>query len=503
MPNPNHVKKLKCGVKNWNDWRENDPDLIPDLSGVYFIGANLGGGDRWELRRWLFKYDEIYEEENIQIRSIFADAKRLIDNLDDIDGENLFLNNLKIEGVSFAQVNLSRANLRGANLIDVDLSRANLSEADLTGANLRRANLDGAVLYKADLRDTDLQDTNLENSFLVNSNLSGINLREKNLSSLNLCGAKLLSVDLRNANLSGSNLEYVNFRNADLRDTDFRDANLSGALLKNVNLSGANLEGANLTGTDLRDVTLDGANLAGAILQDAVLCGSINNVNLANAKKLESVRHIRPSSISLQTIELAKGDIPVNFLRGCGLTDLQIETTKLANPGLDSSQVTDIVYRIHQLYMGVGIKFYTCFISYNNVDHNFAQRLHADLQKSGVQCWFAPEDMKIGDRIRSTIDAQIRIRDKLLVILSENSIRSEWVGDEVEATLEEEKERNRLILFPIRLDDVVLNTREDWAAKIKRRRHIGDFSGWKTASEYQKAFDRLLDDLRASPRLEK
>ena len=101
-------------------------------------------------------------------------------------------------------------------------------------------------------------------------------------------------------------------------------------------------------------------------------------------------------------------------------------------------------------------------------------------------------------RARGYEDHQIRLRDKLLIILSENSIKSEWVGDEVEGALEEESKSNRLVLFPIQLDDTVMNTRDDWAAKIKRRRHIGDFSNWKDKSSYQKAFERLLRDLEAT-----
>jgi hypothetical protein len=66
-----------------------------------------------------------------------------------------------------------------------------------------------------------------------------------------------------------------------------------------------------------------------------------------------------------------------------------------------------------------------------------------------------------------------------------------------QAALEEESKSERLVLFPIRLDNTVMNTRDDWAAKIKRRRHIGDFSNWKDKSSYQKAFERLLRDLKA------
>ena len=71
-------------------------------------------------------------------------------------------------------------------------------------------------------------------------------------------------------------------------------------------------------------------------------------------------------------------------------------------------------------------------IQIKNKDKDFAERLHADLQNNGVRCWFAPEDMKIGNRIRQAIDKSIRIRDKLLLILSESSIKSQWVEKEVE-----------------------------------------------------------------------
>jgi len=50
------------------------------------------------------------------------------------------------------------------------------------------------------------------------------------------------------------------------------------------------------------------------------------------------------------------------------------------------------------------------------------------------------------------IDQNIRIHDKLLLILSENSVNSQWVEQEVESTLEKERQESHLVLFPIRLD---------------------------------------------------
>jgi TIR domain len=139
---------------------------------------------------------------------------------------------------------------------------------------------------------------------------------------------------------------------------------------------------------------------------------------------------------------------------------------------------------------------YSCFISYSSRDQDFAERLHADLQNKGVRCWFAPHDMKIGAKILDTIDEAIRLRDKVLLIFSEHSIKSDWVEDEVKKAFAEERQRKQVVLFPIRLDDMVFDTDEAWALKLRDDRHIGDFRRWKEHDAYQQALDRLLRDLR-------
>src|SRR5437773_9205820 len=110
------------------------------------------------------------------------------------------------------------------------------------------------------------------------------------------------------------------------------------------------------------------------------------------------------------------------------------------------------------------IDFYSCFISYSSKDHAFAKRLYADLQSSGVRCWFAPEDLKVGDKIRPRIDESIRLHDKLMLVLSQHSITSQWVEQEVEAALSRESKENRTVLFPIRLDKAVMEIEGGWSA---------------------------------------
>jgi hypothetical protein len=147
---------------------------------------------------------------------------------------------------------------------------------------------------------------------------------------------------------------------------------------------------------------------------------------------------------------------------------------------------------------GDPIQFYSCFISYSATDQTFVERLHADLQNKGVRCWFAPHDLPIGAKIWDAIDDAIRLRDKLLVILSEASIASDWVEDEVNKAYAQERERKETVLFPIRIDDAVMTTPEPWARKLRDQRNIGDFRGWRNPTEYQKSLERLLRDLRAS-----
>ena len=87
--------------------------------------------------------------------------------------------------------------------------------------------------------------------------------------------------------------------------------------------------------------------------------------------------------------------------------------------------------------------------------------------------------------------------DKLLLILSERSIASNWVAYEVEKALDKEPEGIPNVLYPIRLDDSILTCTTQWAKAIKSTRHIGDFTQWENTDDYQKAFSRLLRALKA------
>jgi hypothetical protein len=187
---------------------------------------------------------------------------------------------------------------------------------------------------------------------------------------------------------------------------------------------------------------------------------------------------ISASEISISTLYRSHGRIPEVFLRGCGVPE-------------------DFITYARSLTTRP-IDFYSCFISYSSKDQEFADRLHADLQSKGVRVWFAPHDLPIGARIRPTIDESIRVYDKLLLVLSEHSVSSQWVEQEVETALAKEREyEGKTVLFPVRIDDAVMETKSGWPALLKNTRNVGDFTRWKNHDSYRKAFDRLLHDLKA------
>ena len=143
----------------------------------------------------------------------------------------------------------------------------------------------------------------------------------------------------------------------------------------------------------------------------------------------------------------------------------------------------------------IQVSYHSCFISYSSRDAGFAEKLHADLESKGVECWFAPEDMRIGDKIRQRIDDEIWQHAKLLLVLSKDSVTSDWVEGEVEAAFEKERSTKATVLFPIRLDDAVMSTEAAWAAEIRRTRNIGDFTRWRNADVYIEMLARLVRDL--------
>lgn len=286
--------------------------------------------------------------------------------------------------------------------------------------------------------------------------------------------SQLEAYDLSDCDLRGATLKHARLRGADLSRANLRQANLRFADLRRANLSEAILDEANLTLANCH-----GATFTRALFWETVLA----RTNLHEAIGLETARHGGPSIIDHRTLRRS-GRLPEAFLNGLGLP-----------PPLAQSIMQYV--RNHP-------GFSSCFISHSSRDAEFARTLRAGLDAQGVQCWLAEHDMQAGRRIVDQLEEAIDARERVLLILSAQSIRSPWVNFEIRRAREREKATRSDVLFPVSLlpfDElrqwtaIDTDTGED-LARVVREFYIQDFSGWTDKTAFAAALDKLVESLR-------
>jgi hypothetical protein len=192
--------------------------------------------------------------------------------------------------------------------------------------------------------------------------------------------------------------------------------------------------------------------------------------------------------VDINTLLHSYGRIPEAFLRGCGVPESVIQFLPLILNSMEP------------------IQFYSCFISYSSEDQEFAERLYSRMVQGKLCVWYAPDAMQAGKKIHEQTDEAIQDHDKLLMVLSDSSMKSEWVKTEIHKARTAEVGEGKRKLFPIRLVSIDKIKRwqcfdalvgKDSAIEILEY-HIPDFSNWKDHDAFEKAFARLLDDLKTN-----
>jgi uncharacterized protein YjbI with pentapeptide repeats len=309
---------------------------------------------------------------------------------------------------------------------------------------------------------------------------------------IDLSGANLRETYLVHANLSGVHLDEANLWKANLKKGNLTKTYLWRAYLSESDLGGANLREAYLIRTNLSDAYLNRADFSKAILGGTIF----GEIDFSKVLGLEKVQHSSSSSIDTHTLQRSKGKIPAAFLRGCGLSDFEIEAAKLYNPDLSNEKIDDILYKIHDLRAQQSVQVSPLFISYSHADATFVDRLEMGLNEKGVRFWRDIHDATAG-RLEKQIEQAIRHNPTVLVILSKNSIQSDWVQHEVRKARALEKELKRDVLCPIALDGSWKTS--SWPERIMEQvmeYNVLDFSKWEDNIVFQKMFVKLLDGLQ-------
>jgi uncharacterized protein YjbI with pentapeptide repeats len=290
--NPEHLEILKQGVLVWNEWRDKNKGITPNLRSADLRGYNL---QKAHLYKTLL--DDVTFSGSDLSGASFADSHLV--------GCDLSFSNLSNSNLMGAD--LLEANISGANLCGAVLCKARLHDADLKMADLRGCVLSGMVATEfmernrdlpaemwwifnmrqsADLRGADLRKSNLDEVDLRTTNLHGIarkglydleeapehptsaNFSEASLVRANLFGENLQNMDFRKANLSGANLSNTDLSGADFREADLTNASLQRSILVETDFRQANLTGSFIYGISAWNLKLSDAKQDNLVITD-------------------------------------------------------------------------------------------------------------------------------------------------------------------------------------------------------------------------------------------
>ena len=345
--------------------------------------------------------------------------------------------------------------------------RIDLSGADLQGLVIAGDDRVGADLIGADLSRADLRHASMHGAELTGAKMQGCDLRR---------------ADLRDARLTGADLTGADLSHASMRDADLRDADLTRADLTGTNLFQGRLQSTKLIHAHLSGTVLINASLAGAMLGATTLL----NLDLSATHGLSSITHLLPSDVGCATLWKSRGRIPEAFLRGAGVPASLIGRLPELMPPRDEP-----AFSFH-------------FISHADADKEFAERLQARLRTEGVSTWLVSDSLKNGTTVEVARNRRVelsRLYDKLLIVLSEASLESEWLSEEIHRARLREFYEFRRILFPLRIatDEVLERWDEGLGNFLRSDYAIHDFSGWKYELS-EPSVRKLLADLRVDAR---
>lgn len=138
---------------------------------------------------------------------------------------------------------------------------------------------------------------------------------------------------------------------------------------------------------------------------------------------------------------------------------------------------------------------YIAFISYARQDEVFTTKLHADLVGRGFRLWFDKQQISLGESIQDKVTSGLSRSRKLILVLSEFSIRSRGVIAEFESALRL-SELSSGFVVPLLVDDAALATNAKWVQELLANIQYLDFREWRNAPSYQRALEKLITVLQ-------
>lgn len=121
------------------------------------------------------------------------------------------------------------------------------------------------------------------------------------------------------------------------------------------------------------------------------------------------------------------------------------------------------------------------FISYSKKDSNFAIKLADDLVSAGHKVWI-DRSLQVGEDWADTIEDNLAKASGVIVVLSSNSIASDWVQHEGSIAYGQKKPMYPLLISELPVEDLPI-----WAGKFQYHNFVD--------ADYQATFDSLINVL--------
>ncbi len=124
------------------------------------------------------------------------------------------------------------------------------------------------------------------------------------------------------------------------------------------------------------------------------------------------------------------------------------------------------------------------FLSHSSLDKSIVISVALDLKEKGINTWLDAFDILPGESIVKKISEGLEECEYVLLFLSKNSVKSNWVTKEWETILWDEIDTNRIKIIPIKLEDCDI-------PKILQTKKYIDFS-----NDYSSGLSELIRTIK-------
>lgn len=209
--NKRHLSMLKKGAKTWNSWREKNPNVIPQLSGIRLRREEFGNLDGY----------------NLEYANLAGFRGRFI----------------SIEHANLIEANMEKAELEGGSFVGSNFSGANLKKINIRHTCFNRAIFRETNLCKASILDSDFKEVSFEKACMEEIVFSQVDLSGANLKQADLGSAKFSNVKLTEANLNQASLKKAFLETCSVYGSTFLETNLEDTTTEKVFISPQGFEG--------------------------------------------------------------------------------------------------------------------------------------------------------------------------------------------------------------------------------------------------------------------